>query len=41
MYRCKFKFIIVFLPLIVLGQVQNEKVVNQQVQSWFSSINTI
>lgn len=41
MYRCKFKFIIVLLPLIVLGQVQNEKVVNQQVQSWFSSINTI
>ncbi|MBC7848059.1 MAG: DUF2490 domain-containing protein [Flavobacterium sp.] len=40
MQRCKLIILAVLLPIIVLGQAQTEKVINQQTQTWVS-INTV
>ena len=40
---CKYKILmfVVFLPILVIGQVQAEKVIKQQSQTWISLNNTI
>ena len=41
MLRCKFKFLLVLLPILVFGQTPTKKEVNQQTQSWISLNNTL
>jgi hypothetical protein len=40
MFKCKFLILIAFFPLVILGQVKAEKVINHQTQTWVS-INTV
>lgn len=40
MLKCKLLILIVLSPMIIFGQVQTEKIINQQTQTWVS-INTI
>src|SRR6187431_1713989 len=41
MLKLKIVLMVVLFPIIGLGQVQNEKVINQQSQSWFALNNNI
>ena len=41
MLRCKFKVLLVLLPILVFGQTPTKKEVNQQTQSWISLNNTL
>jgi hypothetical protein len=41
MLKFRIAMLLALLPLIGIGQIQNEKVINQQTQSWFALNNTI